>query len=227
MTVISFQDVLLLHNALHSRFRKYNIELQAAASTESAACAVANGTQVVQYFRSSTTAHTVEAMMGRDVPGRTIEVRRHPVIEMRPTAAGLAIELIIAPHAWWDQQNLIAKLSVEKHLQKFHRLVARLDHQYYLGFWHGVQLGDMHLTAKQLAHPSACKQWMSTFCDGQDWLRIGVWYSAPQCFEENFIGDAFHRLQELYEIYKFIAWTSNNDFRTIQQRKNNNNVCYV
>lgn len=217
-------DIVSLHNNLHPRFRKYNIDLQAVTGVESAASVSGSG-QVIQYVRSSSAAQTVEAMMGRDIPGRRLEVRRHPVIEMRPTADGLTIELIIAPHAWWDQQNLVAKLSVESHRQSFHRLVSRLDSKYCLGFWEGPHLDEYHLTAQQLAHPAACKQWITTFCDGQDYLRIGVWYSAEEASSEEFVAEAFRRIQELYELYKFIAWTSNNDFRTLQQRKNV--LCYV
>jgi hypothetical protein len=224
MSAISFEYVLSLHNALHSRFRKYNIDLQSVTGGESAACVSGSGTKTVQYLRVNSAAQTVEAMMGRDIPGRRLEARRHPVIEMRPVANGLTLELIIAPHAWWDQQNLVAKLSVESHHQSFHKLIARLNQHYCLGFWEGTNQDDMSLTAQQLKHPAACKQWMSTFCDGQDWLRIGMWYSTEEVQSEDFIAEAFRRIQELYEIYKFVAWTGNNDFRTLQRK---NAVCYV
>src|SRR5215203_3805109 len=93
-------DILALHNNLHTRFRKYNIDLQAVTGVESVACVPGGSAEVIQYVRPSTAAQTVEAMMGRDVPNRRLEVRRHPVIEMRQTEKGLTIELIIAPHAW-------------------------------------------------------------------------------------------------------------------------------
>ena len=40
-----------------------------------------------------------------------------------------------------------------------------------------VHLSDMHLTVNHLLYGRVLDEWMNTFSDRQDWLRIGKWYS--------------------------------------------------
>ena len=51
--------------------------------------------------------------MGKESGAQTgdVDTYRHPVIELRLTPDQFAIELILSPYAWLDQQNLIGKLE--------------------------------------------------------------------------------------------------------------------
>jgi hypothetical protein len=215
MTRLSFGDLQCLHTSLYSRFQKYNLNLQAVEGCESAAGFAHNGTQVVAYLRSANEAQAVEAMMGRDLPSRRLDLRRHPVIELRATSTGVVLEYILPPEAWWDQQNFAGKLSIERHRTAFRRLITRMDDRYSLGFWHGLQQDSTGVTPTQISHPSVFDLWITTFCNGQDWFRAGVWYDE---LPENLPGELFRHAQTLYELYRFISWTGSNDYRSFAER---------
>lgn len=206
------ETLLSLHQSLYSRFRKYNITLQAVTSDESVTMIERNRVKTVVYLRNSTEAQAIEMMMGRNKP--KLELRHHPVIELRKHQDGAVLELVLPPQAWWDQQNLIGKLSVERHHREFYQLVGQLPSEFKVGFWEGTQLSDAHLTAGQLLHPQLFKQWWATFNCGQDWLRIGVWYDHTSQITEELAQYAHY----LERIYQFIAWKSANDFRAFYGR---------
>ncbi|MBC8098529.1 MAG: hypothetical protein H7Y11_03740 [Armatimonadetes bacterium] len=211
-------DLTHLHTALFARIQKHTMQLQAVPNSESVAGWRKNGTQAFAYLRPNEEARTIESMMGRDLPIRQLDVRRHPVIELRATCSGAVLELVVPPDAWWDQQNLAGKLSIPRQRSAFQALLARLDERYRLGFWQGTHLDTMHLTAHEASHPAVFNAWMTTFCDGQDWFRIGVWYDAAALSKPDMSNDLFQRAQTLYELYQFIAWTGNNDFRSFYRR---------
>ncbi|MBC8170297.1 MAG: hypothetical protein H7X77_01435 [Anaerolineae bacterium] len=219
MTPVSNENLVRLNTALYSRFMKYNITLQVINSAVSITGERRNAESVISYMRMINEAQTVEAMMGRDLPIRRLDMRCHPVIELRLNEAGLALELIVAPDAWCDQQNLNGKLSIERHRQTFRQMIARLDDNYRLGFGQDMSLDAMHLKPFQAAHPAVFEKWITTFGDGQDWFRIGVWYDT---LPENLLDmkdELFRQAQVLYDFYTFIAWTGNNNFRAFQQRQ--------
>lgn len=194
-----------LHQALAPRFRSHHITLELINSTVSAANPN-TPSPTLTYMRPLTEARAVERLMGRE--GDKIDVRRHPVIEIRPLGTGLAMEMILTPDAWFYQQNFIGKLSIERHLSAFHKLISGLSEDFRLGFWQGLYLDDMHLTPKFLNHRVVLENWMSTYCDGRDYFRVGVWSDTsidPR--------DALTVIQQLHSVYEFIAWTGSNDFR--------------
>jgi hypothetical protein len=212
MTQVSAETLFSLHTSLHSRFQKYNLNLQAVPGCESI---LGGSVQTVAYMRPTAEAQTVESLMGRDYNNRRIEMRRHPVIELRAHGNGLVLEFILPPDAWIDQQNFVGKMSIERHRTAFRRMIAKLDDGYSLGFWSGIHLDPHHLSPAKAAHSIIFDPWINTFCCGQDWLRIGCWREDVHN-PADLSGELFQRAQSLYDIYTFIGWTSNNNYRSFQ-----------
>ena len=140
---------------------------------------------------------------------------------MRLTPEHFVIELVLSPKAWWDQQNFIGKLELPQHRTTFRNLLRGLDRDYRLGFWGGTHLSDMHLTVNHLLYGRVLDEWMNTFSDRQDWLRIGKWYSHqdPELDDAVIQNETFNALKALHPLYNFILWTSNNNFHDFYQKR--------
>jgi len=203
-----------LETALSARFHKYSVSLDVATTSESSADWSGNSNSTVTYHRPFEEAQNVEYLLGCDMPLSELNLRRHPVIELRLTPNHFSVELVVSPEAWLDQQNLIGKLGIQRHREAFRSTLQRMDGDFRLGFWSGCELSDMHLTTRQLSRGNNLQEWMSTFCDGQDWLRVGVWYTpeAPQLDTSRILRELTDRIGALYRVYTFLTWTSNNDF---------------
>lgn len=223
-----------LHTAIQPRIRNHNLDLHPrwqkslTISQESASAIGEHDSQVLTYFRSREQAEMVEKLMGKDdvsVSGN-VETYRHPVIELRHTPDYFAVELILSPYAWWDQQNFVGKLSISNHRAAFRNILSGMNTDYRLGFWNGTHLGDMHLTIGQLLKGRIMDEWIDTFADRLDWLRIGKWYSAedPALDTPQISVDAFEAVKELNEIYSFILWTSNNNFHDFYEKRQRSNM---
>jgi hypothetical protein len=160
--------------------------------------------------------------MGRDGVGASAnaDIYRHPVIELRITPENFAIELIMSPLSWWDQRNLIGKLSVARHRDTLRGILQQLDGDYRFGFWDGTSLNDMHLTHRQLLRGNILEEWMGTFSDSQDWMRVGVWYEPedPALDADSILNECVHRIVALYKLYTFMLWTSNNNFQSFYRK---------
>ena len=154
--------------------------------------------------------------MGREAAGTSIELeaRRHPVIELRLTPQYYSVELVLSPDAWWDQRNLLGKLSVERHRNTFYKLLQKLDDQARLGFWGGIHLSEMHLTVEKLTHVQMLAEWMETFAVGKDWFRAGIWYEIGHTAlsEEQIAEETLRQVRALYPLYEQILWSSDNNF---------------
>lgn len=218
-----YNKFLDLHKAVYSQIRNYNLDLHprpknSLITQASAASPVDTQLLTLMYFRSPEQAMMVEQSMGREGFGdhTTIEAYRHPVIEVRLTPGNFVVELIISPDAWWDQQNFVGKLGIDRHRNAFRKLLRELSDDYCFGFWGGVHLSDMHLIISQLTYGSVMERWMGTFAEGQDWLRIGVWYDLqhPALTAENIANEVFGRIRALHRLYEFAAWTSDNNFHS-------------
>lgn len=207
-----------LHSSLYARFRKYNLPLDALHAQASAAGRCAAGAEIAAYRRPAAEAGAVERLMGRD--NARVLGDCHPVIELRVDADFIVLELVMAPAAWIDQENLLGKLNVERQRREFCKLIGHLHPAMRLGFWQGGHLDDMHLTADKLARANVFEHWMATYTDRQDTFRAGMWYTRAEAaaMGDNFAVELFNRAQELYSLYTFIAWTGNNDFRGFYQR---------
>ncbi len=225
---LDIQDVydkfVELHGALYRRMRNHDWDLHPNwdKNTMIVGRSAASSSNFVglsmPYLRSREQAQLVERLMGRDslaIPA-TADVHRHPVIELRMTPEHLTVELVLSPTAWWDQRNLIGKLSVMRHREAFRHLLQRMDGDYRFGFWDGIHLSDAHLTNRQLLRGSILEEWMSTFSDGQDWLRVGVWYEPdhPALNASTLVGELAQRVGALNDLYQFMLWTSNNNFHS-------------
>lgn len=213
-----------LHRLLYRRMRDRNWDLHphwdknAIITSRSAASASEISGLVLPYLRSKEQRQLVERLMGRDGHGTATssDIHRHPVLELRVTPTHLAVELIMSPFSWWDQRNLLGKLSVDRHRQTLRSLFGEIDGDFRFGFWEGTELSDMHLTARQVLRGNVLEEWMGTFSDGQDWLRVGVWYDieSSQLQTDSILSEMLKRMSSLYRLYTFMLWTSNNNFQS-------------
>ncbi len=220
-----------LHRSVYRRIRDHNYDLHphwnkaALISQHSASCSNEIAGLSLPYLRSREQGALVERLMGRDTVGVSDnpEAYRHPVIELRITPEHFAVELIMSPLSWWDQRNFIGKLAIDRHRDTLRGIIQNnVDGDYRFGFWDGVELSDMHLTCRQLLRGNILDEWMSTFADGQDWLRIGVWYEpeASQLSTDNILNEIVGRVIALYQLYTFMLWTSNNNFQSFYRKMN-------
>lgn len=224
-----YDKLMRLHDALHPRVRNHNLDLHprwqksAIVSQESAAALEPSNSWVLTYFRSREQAEKVERLMGKDrvaIQGN-VETYRHPVIEFRFTPEHFAVELILSPYAWWDQQNFVGKVQLADHRKAFRDLLSGLDANYRFGFWHGTNLSEMHLTVEQLRRGRVLNDWIDTFSDRLDFLRIGKWYAAEEMLldSDRVAAEAFNAVKDLHNIYTFILWTSNNNFHSFYEKR--------
>lgn len=226
----SYDKLMSLHRALHDRIRANYWDIHPhwqksnIITGNSASGHCSSEVLTLSYFRSVEQAMLVENMMGIDnKPSQSIKVdpHRHPTIELRLGHDHFAIELILSPKALLDQQNLIGKLELDRHRASLRDLLRRMSNDYCFGFWDGDRLSEMHLTTWQLVQGKVMKEWMDTFAEGQDWLRFGAWYSPddPILAAGNIVHEASRRMNDLYNLYEFILWTSNNNFRTFHEKR--------
>lgn len=227
-TAALVQDkVHALHSALRRRLRELNWDLHPnwaqpnGVAYRSAArigdTGALQGTLALDYLRSHDQASLVERLMGRERPNpTTTDIRRHPVVEVRLSGGQVVVELLVSPAAWWDQRNIVGKLSIPRHFDTLRSTIQRMPGDFRFGFWNGLHLSDVHLTAHQLIRGTILTEWLSTFCDGSDWLRVGVWYAPdnPALNTEQIVPELTHRIGALYRLYTFVAWTSNNNYHS-------------
>jgi len=215
-----------LHRTLYRRMRDHNYDLHphwnksTQISNRSASCSGEIIGLSLPYLRSKEQGVLVERLMGRDGADLSADIYRHPVIELRITPENFAIELIMSPLSWWDQRNLIGKLTVARHRETLRAILQRMDGDYRFGFWDGTSLSDMHLTSRQLLRGSFLDEWMSTFSDGQDWLRIGMWYEPEDAVlnDDSILNEVVQRVVALQKLYTFMLWTSNNNFQSFYRK---------
>jgi hypothetical protein len=216
------EQLQTLHKAVYEQIRLNNIDLNLIHSEtvtvqqDSVSDVKPSNTLSVVYLRTRGQAVQVERLMGREEVAsvNSIEARRHPVIELRLTPEHFAVELLLSPDAWWDQQNLVGKLTVQRYRQDFYALLQGFDASYFMGFWRGTHLSELHLSAKHFRHPRIMDEWMSTFQPSADWLRLGTWYKLDEeKLQENAPQEIARHIKSLYGLYQHILWTSDNNFR--------------
>jgi hypothetical protein len=222
------EKLMALHNAIYPQLRTQNLDLhimfddKPVITNHSATSIHAGGALAIQYTRSRSQARVVERLMGREEAAAVgdVSTRRHPMLELRIAPEALAIELVIAPEARWDQKNLAGKLSISRHGQALYTLLRDMDNSYAMGFWRGVHRNDLHLTTAQFYHPQIMDEWMSTFEPGQDWFRLGAWYEPDDetLSEDNFPALVMGHIRKLYHVYKHILWASDNNFQDFYKR---------
>lgn len=217
-----------LHHELRPHLKNHHIDLytakrngKARPSTTTVAARDADEVLTVHYWRTPEEAQIVERLMGREsLDMDDVNVMRHPVIELRLTPTYFAIELIISPDAWWDQQNVAGKLSVVRHRNAIYQKLQSLSGDYCLGFWEGTTLTDVHLNADQFRWKQVLDEWLSTFEAGKDWFRLGIWYDVEDEFMESdqFILELARHLKTLHDFYTELLWTGDNNYRTFYKR---------
>lgn len=225
----AYDKLLDLHNSVYPRLRNHGMDLHprwqkaSVIVQESAAALEQSSALVLPYFRSREQAEMVERLMGKENITQCggVDTFRHPVIELRLTPCSFAVELILSPYAWWDQQNFIGKLELPSHRATFRQLLNEMDGDYCFGYWHGLELSEMHLTNAQLRRGSIMDEWMNTFADGQDWLRVGRWYEAesPMLFRSCIVTEVMNAVRSLNRLYNFLLWTSNNNFQDFYEKR--------
>ncbi|MBZ0296134.1 MAG: hypothetical protein K8L99_26485 [Anaerolineae bacterium] len=226
----SYNNLFNLHSAIFDRLRSNDWDLHPHAKKSSliANGSAATGAQeadvlTLSYYRSEQHAQMVEGLMGIDANNCADagETYRHPVIELRLTPEAFAIELVLSPFAWWDQQNLVGKLEFDHHRAALHNVIRNMSSDYCFGFWNGLHLKDMHLTTWELSHRRVFDEWMNTFAEGQDWLRIGMWYEPDDSAlsVSNLNNEVIQRIGDLYTLYDFMLWSSNNNFTSFYEKR--------
>jgi hypothetical protein len=213
-----------LHRRLQPRLTQHAIQLIPGPSAEQGIDTLTLCTpfpvdaMTLIYTRDAQQAALVEQTMGREGAGSLlpIETKHHAVIELRLTLTHFAVELVIAPSAWYDQQNLVGKLSLKPHQYEFYDMLKKLPTQYRLGFWSGIQPGEMSLEINKLPPRSVMLEYLSTFAPGNDWFRLGFWYEPE---DPALTVDAiFSHMRDLYEVFKFLAWNSENNYHTFYNK---------
>lgn len=177
------------------------------------------------FLRSRDQAVMVERMMGRDgvsAPA-SVDWHRHPVLEVRVMPEHLAVELVLPPTAWWDQRNLTGKLSIQRHRDTLRALITRMDGEFRFGFWQGSALSDTSLPHRQILRANALLDLLGTFGDGQDWLRMGIWYEPEDArlTEATAATEIVTAMAALFPVYAFLLWTSNNNFQSFHPTNTN------
>lgn len=200
-----------LHHALTAKFRKHNLSLQAVNTGMSAVSFVPEQALVFAYVRLHSEALTVERQIG--LSGTEIDLQRHPLIELRLTDRHLALEFVMSPLAWWDQRNLIGKLSLRRYRDELRDMLLSFNAEMVTGHWHGLHLDEQHLTLGQLCSKHVMEAWLQTFSDGRDPIRLGMWFDAGRLNDDS-VPDLFEAAQALYSVYRFTAWTGRNDFQS-------------
>ncbi|QPC84342.1 hypothetical protein G4Y79_08195 [Phototrophicus methaneseepsis] len=216
------------HRAIYPQLRTQNIDLhimfeEQGVVTDHSATSIHKGDALaIQYTRSRSQARVVERLMGREEAAAVgdVSTRRHPMIELRIAPEALAIELVVAPEARWDQANLAGKLSIDRHSQALYSLLRSMGSNFAMGFWRGVHRNELHLTTAQFYHPQIMDEWMSTFEPGQDWFRLGVWYEPEDdaLAHTEFANTILGHIRALYGVYKHILWASDNNFHDFYKR---------
>lgn len=229
-TQAAYKQLIELHQALYPRIRNHKIDLHTrwqktnVVTFDSAATTVqGEDTAALVYFRSREQAVQVERLMGKDgaMVNSVIETYRHPLIEVRLTPQNLVVELIVSPGAWYDQQNLAGKMMLPQSNDEFRALLKKLGTGFHFGFWDGLELGEMQIEVEYLLRGRVLNEWMDTFAAGYDWLRIGKWYTRDEAVLDtpNLINDVFAAIQHLHDIYEFLRWTSNNNYRSFFEKR--------
>lgn len=223
------QKLATLNSQIFPQLSNYGLDLHPAKTNnnvifESASTSTKRGMISLQYMRSRPQAIRVERLMGRDETSNNgIDARRHPVIEVRVTPSFLTVELILSPYAWWDQQNFVGKISVDRHRQRFFELVQRLDGETKIGFWRGIQLEDVYVKVNQLKNQRIWNELIDTFDPGKDWFRVGLWYTpeAEEISSENIQEELVSQIRNIYAIYEEVIWSSNNNYREFYNASGN------
>lgn len=216
-----------LHASITSQLQVLNLSLHPPPSHRdpvtfhSVASPTSGGAMALQYYRGVTGAVIVERLMGREevASARHVELRRHPVLEVRISPEHFAVELLLSPEAWWDQRNLAGKLSITRHRSDFYATLRTLGESFRMGFWRGVHLSDMHIHGNLFIHTHVLNEWLSTFEPGKDWFRTGVWYEAEtsELTDADIRDIVMRHIKQLYSVYEHIAWSSDNNFQEFYQ----------
>jgi hypothetical protein len=216
------EQLQALHKAIYDQLRLNNIDLNLihseshAVQEDSVSDVKSKQVLSVVYLRTRGQAVQVERLMGREEVANinSVEARRHPVIELRLSPEHFTVELLLSPDAWWDQQNLMGKLTVQRYKQDFYGILQGFDSRYCMGFWRGSHLSEMHLSAKHFRHPRIMDEWISTFQPSADWFRLGTWYGLDEeVMEATTAAEIAKQIRSLNQLYHHILWTSDNNFR--------------
>ncbi|GAB4516131.1 MAG: hypothetical protein OHK0046_20870 [Anaerolineae bacterium] len=214
-----------LHRKLHSRIKQYSLMLtpfpESGLSNHTNTSPLPTDTMSLVYSRTPAEALTVERIIGRETQHHTeTQIFLHPTLEVRLLPTHLAVELVVAPDARYDQQNFVGKLSLHQHRDTFFRVLSRLGSGFMLGFWAGNHLDSMHLNTEQLPPARILFEYLDTFAAGRDYFRVGRWYDPQDAAlgEDLIVNEIFQRLRQLYTVYDFLRWTSDNNFHSFYQK---------
>lgn len=206
-----------LHTALYTRFHLSSMALQAVNSGMSVLSFSPEQSLVIAYVRLHSEAQLVQRLIGLDE--HDIDLQRHPLIELRLTETHLTLEFVLSSLAWWDQRNFIGKISIRRYRDELRDMLMTMPDETVIGHWHGTQLDRQHITIRHLRRPTVMQSWLNTFKDGHDVLRVGRWFDVRHAGAD-LLPQLFDTSKSLYALYRFISWTSRNDFQAFFKASN-------
>ncbi len=218
-----------LHEKLHHHMLAHNLYLfphlvgGQPLSLLSVTSLIEGGLLCTRYLRAAGICTNVERLMGlEDVHSATrVQPRRHPVIELRLQAQHLVVEFVLSADAWWDQENLMGRLSLPRYYEQFYECLMQLDDDFRMGFWQGIQLHELHLPVRHLRRRPIFEEWMHTFEVSKDNLRIGRWYTLDDSalreahIETTLLSD----IKALYALYLQASWSGENSYRHLYRKQ--------
>ena len=151
----------------------------------------------------------------------------HAMMDVVISEQGLGVELSVPASAWVDGQNLRGKitnaLEAPTFREKFGRALRRLDNRFRFQIEEYSE-GDRNLVyarrARSVSNPPQIAAATAAYRPGAHDLRIVIWYVPHEpCLRKDTIREeVLARLEELYPLYHFIAWSPTNDYRRFAAR---------
>lgn len=217
-----------LQERLHRQMLALNLYLF-PHSVNGQACGMLSVTSLIEggllctrFLRAAGICTNVERLMGlEDVHSAAkVQPRRHPVIEIRLQPNYFAVEFVVSSDAWWDQENLMGRLSLPRHRDEFFSTIAKLNSQFCMGYWQGIALNEMRISVRHLRRRPIFEEWLKTFEASKDNLRIGRWYALddPVLSQESIEQTLLADIHALYALYTQVSWTGENNFRPLYRK---------
>jgi hypothetical protein len=156
----------------------------------------------------------------------------HIRLECRISEHGFAAQLLLDRDAWVDGSNLVGKLlrspDAAEHRKFFANHLTNLSSDLHLRIYRPYQDSDHWWSsyavtdlARNLIDEEEVELNLRKYRYGDHHLTLGVLYK-PNDLRINkpmIVQEVMDRFEELYPIYKLIAWTPQNDFLKFAQRQ--------
>ncbi len=222
--------LVALHRAIYPEIRKRKWDLHPHWMTQ----------WLISASRISPATSRIEFMAVRySKPETTIKLMKRQFIEdfghfyanamiaARVDKEGFSVELLVSEKAWVDAQNLKNRLaSGADQRGHFRTLLADLDGDYSLRLTQFVRNENgpsgyqevVRAKARRLVNVGVLNSTMDKYKPGGHDLRLVVYYKPndPRLGEEKIAAEVLQRVEQLYPLYEFLAWSPKNDYRQVK-----------